>query len=474
MKRKFTYPLPVILIGLLVAAGAALAQGSGLQVPWYTVDGGGGISAGGDYTVHGTIGQPDAGPPLSGNGFSLSGGFWHERAAEQGSNNAPAAVDDAFTTTVEEAMTFNVVANDSDPDGNPLSVSAVTQGAHGAVTYSGGSVTYTPDAGFLGDDSFTYTVSDGQGGSDEGAVSVRVVEGDSATIVEPDEDTTITIDHTLSRSVYSTTIEIPAGAASESISLVFDEQAGSARNPTPGFFFVDLFFTLDAYDGTDQVPNLTFAPPITLTFHYNPRYARRGLVLTFWDEEDGWSEDGITVVEHDRTNHKMVVTLNHLSEFVLMAEGYKVHVPIVVNNGTYAPDLVVQSITATSDDVQVVVANQGNAPVTDEFWVIAYINPDPAPTAVNQLWWDLGSEGMFWGVTADLLPLNPGETITLAYNDTAYIADYSRVSWPLAAGTPVYVQVDAYNADTAYGAILESHEINGGEYNNVEGTESVN
>jgi hypothetical protein len=53
------------------------------------------------------------------------------------------------------------------------------------------------------------------------------------------------------------------------------------------------------------------------------------------------------------------------------------------------------------------------------------------------------------------------------------IADYSRVSWPLAAGTVVYAQADAYNADTTYGAILESHEISGGAYDNNIGNDTV-
>jgi uncharacterized repeat protein (TIGR01451 family) len=168
----------------------------------------------------------------------------------------------------------------------------------------------------------------------------------------------------------------------------------------------------------------------------------------------------------DPTPDEMVVTV---SEVVT----HYTYLPLCLFNYVIAPDLVVQSITATSDDIQVVVANQGNAPVTDEFWVEAYVNPHTAPTAVNQLWWELGTEGMFWGITEDLLPLNPGETITLTYNDAAYLADYSRVSWPLPAGTPIYIQVDAYDADTTYGAILESHEITGAPYNNIATTDSV-
>jgi len=50
---------------------------------WWTVDGGGGTSTGGVYTVTGTIGQPDAGPPAQGGGYSVVGGFWSIVAAVQ-------------------------------------------------------------------------------------------------------------------------------------------------------------------------------------------------------------------------------------------------------------------------------------------------------------------------------------------------------------------------------------------------------
>ncbi|MEI7657571.1 MAG: GC-type dockerin domain-anchored protein [Phycisphaerae bacterium] len=47
-----------------------------LSIPWYTVDGGGGLSSGGSFSLAGTIGQPDAGTPMSGGSFSVRGGFW--------------------------------------------------------------------------------------------------------------------------------------------------------------------------------------------------------------------------------------------------------------------------------------------------------------------------------------------------------------------------------------------------------------
>jgi hypothetical protein len=54
-------------------AGSATAQN--YRIDWYTIDGGGGTSTGGPYSLSGTIGQPDAGR-LSGGNFVLDGGFW--------------------------------------------------------------------------------------------------------------------------------------------------------------------------------------------------------------------------------------------------------------------------------------------------------------------------------------------------------------------------------------------------------------
>jgi hypothetical protein len=50
--------------------------GGDYEISWSTIDGGGARSAGGDYAVVGTIGQPDAGE-MSGGDYELSGGFWH-------------------------------------------------------------------------------------------------------------------------------------------------------------------------------------------------------------------------------------------------------------------------------------------------------------------------------------------------------------------------------------------------------------
>lgn len=91
-------------------------------------------------------------------------------------NTAPAAVDDTATTVAGTAVTIDVLANDSDPDGDALTVTAVTAGANGAVSTDGRRVTYTPVSGFTGNGTFTYTIADGNGGSATASVTVTVKE----------------------------------------------------------------------------------------------------------------------------------------------------------------------------------------------------------------------------------------------------------------------------------------------------------
>ncbi len=65
----------------LTFAFPTLADGPGYTVEWWTVDGGGATSRiGGGYSLGGTAGQPDAGV-LTGDGYTLGGGFWHSGAA---------------------------------------------------------------------------------------------------------------------------------------------------------------------------------------------------------------------------------------------------------------------------------------------------------------------------------------------------------------------------------------------------------
>jgi Ca2+-binding RTX toxin-like protein len=89
-------------------------------------------------------------------------------------DRAPSAVADTASTGRDRAVDVDVRANDTDPDGDALTLESVTQPQHGTTAISNGKARYTPDAGFEGADSFGYTVNDGRGRTASGEVTVHV------------------------------------------------------------------------------------------------------------------------------------------------------------------------------------------------------------------------------------------------------------------------------------------------------------
>lgn len=91
-------------------------------------------------------------------------------------NTPPVAKDDSFTLPVVQK---NVIGNDTDAEKDVLTITGVTDGAHGTVDFTpDGTVTYLPgpdfDSGSVTSDSFTYTISDGRGGQSTATVTVNV------------------------------------------------------------------------------------------------------------------------------------------------------------------------------------------------------------------------------------------------------------------------------------------------------------
>ncbi len=109
-----------------------------------------------------------------------------------GANDPPVAVDDALTTaedTLGVAMTAALLANDTDADGQTLSVSAVGNATHGTVTLVGGEARFQPEANYHGAASFEYTVTDGAA-SDTGLVAVTVTSVNDGPVATDDTGTT--------------------------------------------------------------------------------------------------------------------------------------------------------------------------------------------------------------------------------------------------------------------------------------------
>jgi VCBS repeat-containing protein len=117
-------------------------------------------------------------------------------------NQAPVAVDDAYSTAEDTALTVaapGVLGNDSDPDGNRLTAVRVSGPGHGTLALNAnGSFTYTPTANYNGSDSFTYRASDGTLTSNLATVTITVTAVNDAPAAAADaystpEDTALTV-----------------------------------------------------------------------------------------------------------------------------------------------------------------------------------------------------------------------------------------------------------------------------------------
>ena len=175
-------------------------------------------------------------------------------------NANPDAVDDAASVGEDSgANVINVLTNDTDANADTLTVTAVTQGAHGSVAFTAASVSYTPNANYFGADSFTYTIDDGNGGSDTATVSVTVTSVNDLPLAAADnysidQDTTLNV-AAPGVLVNDSDLEGPmqavlnAGVAHGTLALNSD--GSFSYQPNAGYAGTDSF-TYHVYDGTDS------------------------------------------------------------------------------------------------------------------------------------------------------------------------------------------------------------------------------
>lgn len=173
-------------------------------------------------------------------------------------NEDPVAVNDSTMTNVNQSVKINVLSNDSDADGDTLSISSVGTANHGTAMISNGVIMYTPSKGFVGTDSFTYVISDGKGGTDTATVSVVVKDtntGPSQTIDAND-------DSAMTKAGKPVTINVLGNDKGKNISIISVNKPknGSAvisngriiYTPNSGFVGMETFkYTIkDAYNRT--------------------------------------------------------------------------------------------------------------------------------------------------------------------------------------------------------------------------------
>ncbi|MFC7537996.1 Ig-like domain-containing protein [Sphingomonas sp. GCM10030256] len=103
-------------------------------------------------------------------------------------NDAPVANPDTATTELAVPILMNVLANDSDVDGDALVITAAGGSANGVVTIEQNQVRYLPNPGVSGSDTFVYTVSDGAGGTASATASITIGPGAPPVTIILDQD----------------------------------------------------------------------------------------------------------------------------------------------------------------------------------------------------------------------------------------------------------------------------------------------
>ncbi|NET63811.1 MAG: tandem-95 repeat protein [Moorea sp. SIO1G6] len=160
-------------------------------------------------------------------------------------NEAPVPVDDTATTDQSTEVIIDVLGNDSDPEGDPLTVNIEAQQFNGtAVVNQDNTITYTPNDGFTGTDTFTYQVSDGINPGVTATVTVDVpnkppvAEDDTAST---DLNTAVTID------VLANDVD-PEG---DPLTVTLDQQGGNGTAVVNDVDGTITYTPVDGFTGTD-------------------------------------------------------------------------------------------------------------------------------------------------------------------------------------------------------------------------------
>ncbi|MEW8192194.1 MAG: retention module-containing protein, partial [Candidatus Thiodiazotropha sp.] len=164
-------------------------------------------------------------------------------------NDPPEADNDMVVTQESTPVNIFVLGNDSDPEGDNLLVTSNTSPSNGTlITNSNGSYQYTPNAGFTGTDSFTYTVSDGNGGFDTATVMITVADINTGPNAISDnastsENTPITIDVLTNDSdPEGDVLSITSVTQGTNGSVTIDPVTGNpVYTPAPAFTGTDTF-----------------------------------------------------------------------------------------------------------------------------------------------------------------------------------------------------------------------------------------
>lgn len=265
-------------------------------------------------------------------------------------NQPPVVLGENAVTDEETPVSLNVLLNDSDPDGDPLTIGSIFPGPNGAVTRSGDSLlTYTPAENFFGQDSFHYEVIDGFGGSVIAAVTVTVLPVNDPPVLNLPPALVCIENDTLSLGLDTLatdvddhpgslvwTVELLGGPGiSDSIQVILDPLANLLQIiPMPNFTVQDVpvfFMVCDTSNACDQdtvfltvlprnEPPLISGLPDTLRFQ-----ADTSATLDLWEYVfDPETPDSLLSFEFSVSNDSLLYDFNGASGTLTLsaAPGY--------------------------------------------------------------------------------------------------------------------------------------------------------
>jgi hypothetical protein len=231
--------------------------------------------------------------------------------AYEAANNPPIATDDTAQTDESTAVIIAVLANDQDPDGDLLTVALVSDPPRGTANINAdNTITYLPDPGFFGTDSFTYTIEDGHGGSD---IATAIV------TVQPVNDPPVATDDT-EQTDEGTAVIIAVLANDQdpdgdplAVALVSDPPNGTANInadntitylPDPNFFGTDSFtYTVeDIYGGSDTATVIVTVQPVSDGFADFNGDGYGDLVVGVFNAKDSATDAGAVHVIYGTVN----------------------------------------------------------------------------------------------------------------------------------------------------------------------------
>jgi VCBS repeat-containing protein len=344
--------------------------------------------------------------------------------------NDPPVANNDIATVAEDSINnqINVLANDNDPDGDNIDVSGVSDPPHGTATYTIDYVFYTPDPDYTGPDSFTYTINDGNGGSDTATVSITVAPGNDPPIAS-DDSATVDEDST-NNQIDVLANDIDPDGDSVDITGVTQPTHGSVTytaayvfyTPAVNYFGSDQFsYTInDGNGGTDSA-----TVSITVTGINDLPNANDDIVSVLEDSSNNQIDVLANDVDIDGDNLEITSTSVPNYGTVTYTVNYVFYTPVANYNGPDSFTYTISDGNGGSDSATVSITVTGVNDAPTAFDDSDTVVEDSSDNQIDVLANDVDIDGDDLDVTAVTQPSHGTATYTASYVYYSPDSDYS-------------------------------------------------